>query len=513
MTRAAAPFSILFPDPEPGPLPAAHAWPEHLADLNLDQVFEIITASRREYDLGAFLQFPLPDERSVAYRQAVFRDLELGVSGPLEDFAGRMRRMRSHLSAAKQRRHHYEKAAWFLHAGQIYCEAVASLSDALVRARPRSDGLRRWQEYLDGYVQSERFRQVRIDTERIAQELDGIRYCVRVHGGQVMVSDYQGERDYSAEVLASFQKFRVGDVKSRLVKFRHDFQNHVQQLIVDRVALLHPELFETLLGYHRTNAELVDPVISRFDREAQLYLGYLSFIAPLKEAGLHFFYPEVSSQSREVRAADAFDLALARKLVGDGRSVVVNDVELQGGERIAVISGPNQGGKTTFARTFGQLHYLAALGFPVPGTGGRIFLSDRVLTHFARQEQVEDLHSGLEDELLRVREMLDQATSRSVVVMNESFASTTSDDQLYLGREIIERLIEADVLAVYVTFIDELSRMGPSVVSMMSTVRPNNPAERTFKVVRKPADGRAYAMVIAEAHGLTYDLVTGRMQP
>jgi DNA mismatch repair protein MutS len=304
----------------------------------------------------------------------------------------------------------------------------------------------------------------------------------------------------------------LADVESRLAEFRHDFQNHVQEMIVDRLAILHPELFGSLLAYQRRYGDLVDPVIARFDQESQLYLAYLDLIQPLKKAGLHFCYPEVSAHSLELSVRDTFDLALARRLLGEQRQVVVNDIELRGAERIAVISGPNQGGKTTLARTFGQLHYLSALGLPVPGTSGRTFLSDRILTHFAKQEQVEDLHSGLEDELLRVREMLGRATSRSVVVMNESFASTTSDDQLFLGREIIGRLIEMNVLAVYVTFIDELSRLGPSVISMMSTVRSDNPAERTFKVVRKPADGHAYAMVLAEAHGLTYDAITAKVR-
>lgn len=512
MTRAAAPFSILFPDPAAGPAPGGQGWPEPLADLNLDQVFDAIIRSRRDYDLAPFLLTVLAAEESVAYRQAVFGDLEAGLSQPVEEFAARMRRMRSQLTASAQRRHQYEKASWFLGAAQIYCDAVVALGEALERAQPASEGLRRCRAYFDGHVRSASFERLRAETDRLEAELRGLRYCVRVHGGQVTVSDHRGEPDYSAQVLAAFEKFRVGDVQSRLVKFRYDFQNHVQEMIVDRLARLHPELFHSLLAHHERFADLVDPVISRFDREAQLYLGYLGFVEPLKEAGLSFCHPAVSSDTKEVFASHTFDLALALKLVTARRPVVVNDIELSGAERIAVVSGPNQGGKTTFARTFGQLHYLAALGFPVPGTSARLFLSDRVLSHFAKQEQVEDLHSGLEDELLGVRETLQRATSRSVVVMNESFASTTSDDQLFLGREIIGRFIAMDVLAVYVTFIDELSRLGPSVVSLMSTVRPDNPAERTFKVIRRTADGRAYAMVLAEAHGLTYEEITTRVR-
>ena len=96
--------------------------------------------------------------------------------------------------------------------------------------------------------------------------------------------------------------------------------------------------------------------------------------------------------------------------------------------------------------------------------------------------------------------------------MNESLASTTAEDALLLGREVIGRLIELGPLAVYVTFIDELSRLDPSVVSIVSTVVPENPAERTFKLIRRPADGRAHATAIAQKYGLTRRSIEERVR-
>ncbi len=123
------------------------------------------------------------------------------------------------------------------------------------------------------------------------------------------------------------------------------------------------------------------------------------------------------------------------------------------------------------------------------------------------------MRGQLEDDIVRVGEVLQAATTDSILAMNESFASTTLRDAIFLGKKVLQKVLAMDLLCVYVTFIEELAAFDPAVVSMVSTVVPEHPVERTFKVVRAPADGLAYAIAVAEKYNLTYERLRRKIAP
>ena len=427
-------------------------------------------------------------------------------------FARQMNTMRANIDQTNKLHWRYQKESWFVDMLDAYRNAVLALSTALEELELGSRGLRDLQAFLRGYIASGQVQKLGKDIADVQAGLGAIQYNVRIRGPKVIVTKYAGEEDYSVEVLSTFERFKQGAVKDYRVGFRNPPEiNHIENQVLECVARLFPDEFKALDVFFQSHQHDLDPTVQRFDRELQFYIAYLEYLRPLRAVGLSVCYPEVTRASKEIHATETFDLVLGTKLLSDKQVVVCNDFATSGAERIFVVSGPNQGGKTTFARMYGQLQHLATIGCPVPGSSASLYLFDRLFTHFEREEDIGNMTGKLEDDLIRIRNILGEMTSDSVVVLNEVFASTTLQDAIFLGGKVMDRLLELDVLGVYVTFVEELASLGPQTVSMVSTIVPENPAERTFKVVRRPADGLAYALAIAERYGLTYELLRKRV--
>ncbi len=501
--------SVLFPD---GRETEAAEPPPCFRDLNFDAIVEAVASRRQGYPLEPFFWVPLRTVDEIAYRHEVFRDLEdEALRSALVEFSEQELRVRRYLELAHKQEFRLAKQHTFHDAAVRYTGAIAGLAEALGRAGARSRGLSRLRDFLSGYTASPEFRQLAEDTQDVLERLDRVAYTVRIKGNRVTVDRFEDQPDYTAEIEETFARFRHEPVEDHLaIPPDTGTMDLVEAEIARRVAKLHPQEFAALDAFWHRHRDFVHPLVARFEQEVQFYLAWQEQVEALRGAGLDCCLPEVSSESKETEAEAAFDLALALKRGADSPEVVPNDFELHGPERILVVSGPNQGGKTTFARAFGQLHQLARLGVPVPARRARLFLADEIYTHFEREEDVASLRGKLDDELLRVQRILGEASGDSVAILNEIFSATTLADAVVLGTEVLSRLIELDCLGVCVTFVDELATLSEATVSMVATVDPADPAIRTFEIVRRRADGRAYASALAEKYGLSYERLRER---
>jgi len=488
--------------------------PDFFSDLNIDQIIDALSSDKAEYNLKPFFYTSLKDADTIKYRQEIMRDLENpSLMENIKRFAQNFRTMREYLALSDKLYYKYPKERWFLDAAEIYCDSLNNLLRDLSAAKLTSRGLSELRKYLAKYTVSDRFVSLQNEIKKIKTDLSKINYCLLIKGNRIKVRKYESEIDYSANVEETFRKFKRAEAKDYRVEFHESpIMNHVEAKILDLVAKLYPEVFLALDNFCTENSDYLDRKIAVFDREIQFYIAYLEFIEPIKQTGLKFCYPEITTENKEIYDYEGFDLALAYKHSAKKLPVVYNDFYLKGKERIFVITGPNQGGKTTFARSFGQLHYLASIGCPVPGKSARLFLYDKLFTHFEKEEKIKNLRGKLEDDLARIYDILNRATKQSIVIMNEIFTSTTFSDAVFLSKKIIEKIDRLDLLCVWVTFVDELIYYSNKTVSMVSTVNPANPAIRTYKIQRKPASGLAYAMTIAEKYHLTYTQLKERIK-
>lgn len=448
----------------------------------------------------------------------MFRDLEApALRGALSAFTDQIRTVREHLVHAAAIAHPFERHRWHLEAADAYVAAVTTLAGSLDRETPASRGLTSFASELGAYTASDAFASLAADTTRMLADLAAVTYRLRIGEDRVTVGRHDGEADYGAEVLETFARFRRSAVPTPVPVdvFSTVDMNRVETAILERVARLHPAAFTALERYAQAHAGFVDPAVAALADELAFYLAWLDLTDPLREAGLPFCYPDVAADDTTLDAHGLFDLALAlRRLsasAGTEADIVTNDLTMTGTEHLLVITGPNQGGKTAFARAIGQLHHLASIGVPVPASAARVRLGEAVHTLFARAEDPADLTGRLEAELTRARAILETLRPGSVVILNESFESTTVDDALAINRALLGEIAQRGAIGVLVTFLGELASFDTATVSMTSVVDLLDPTRPTYRFERRPADDLAHARAVADVHGLGYDAVLARI--
>jgi DNA mismatch repair ATPase MutS len=508
-----AEVSLLFEKANDARRLESFSMPEFFIDLNLDQAVDAISKGRPEYALSSIYYRPLQSVEEIAYRQEVFRDIDtLGLFEPLNTFSEGMRSTRRSLSSLDKVYSTYHRKGWFLEAALDYLNAVGRLVRCLEAAGVESRAFRAFKAFLLRYSASKDFATFSAEATGIKRDLAEIHYSAVIKNLSVKVRRFDGEADYGADIDGTFRRFSQGSGKSYFAKYPDSSGlDHVQGQILECVAKLYPDLFARLVRFCASRSSFIDETIDVCEQEINFYLSWLDYIGALRKAGLDFCLPTLSASDKAIDARGVFDVALAKKVVFTTSPIVTNDFSIHGPERILVVTGPNQGGKTTFARIFGQLHHLASIGCLVPALEAKLFLFDRMFTHFEREETLKTHRGKLHEELIHVHENLEVATTRSILILNEVFTSTTLKDSLFLSRRIIAKIVQLDSLCVCVTFLDELASLGEKVVSLVCAVDPKDPSIRTFKIERRPADGLAYARSLAEKHRLTYEKLKQRI--
>ena len=165
-----------------------------------------------------------------------------------------------------------------------------------------------------------------------------------------------------------------------------------------------------------------------------------------------------------------------------GERYVPNDLIFEPGEVVRIITGPNMSGKSTFLRQAALIILMAQIGSFVPADSAEIGLVDRVFTRIGAQDAIHAGQSTFMVEMIETANILNNATPRSLVILDEIGRGTSTYDGLSIAWAIIEYLHSHPRLKPYTLFathyheLTELAELFPGV--------------RNYNVAVTEADGR-----------------------
>lgn len=217
-------------------------------------------------------------------------------------------------------------------------------------------------------------------------------------------------------------------------------------------------------------AQSADHVASFFSTlrlELAFYLGCLNLHARLEPT----CFPEPADQA--LTAQGLYDPGLALHL---DEPPVGNDLAADGRELI-VITGANQGGKSTLLRALGVAQLMLQCGMFVPARAFRARPATGVFTHFKREEDAELRAGKLDEELHRMSDIADAVRPGALVLCNESFAATNEREGSEIARQVVKALLERGISVVFVTHMYDLARSFTGRALFLRAER-----DRTFKL-------------------------------
>lgn len=550
MTAPPAPtrVSVLWPD---GVARAASrgtgAWPEAtIADLGLGDLARALSLDPRGVDRArAILSTPSDDRDVIAYRQDALDDvlrnasLQEGLSALLPSLA----QLGFYGNPARPNEPALQQTLYRLGELELYVDNVQRLSALLLAQGDelRSAAFRRLRDALAAIEVEPSFQELRAElpellgkVRNIGSVTIGVNLDAHMQPSEATLLSINAQR-FKGAGPALFAKLSAGDSRGLARLHRIALPDGMP---ATRENMMLVPLFKDLSDLLEATSRPIAEALTRFARmsgqflvalegEISFYLGAAAFIRRIEAAGLPMCRPQLAPKDARIFDARAlFSASLALRALGRdakaelAHAIVTNDVTFDESGRIFILTGPNQGGKTTFIQAVGLAHVLAQAGLHVPGREARISPVDAIYTHFASEERPE-LESGrLGEEARRLSEIFARATRHSLILLNESLSSTSPAESLLLARDVVRGMRLLGARAIFATHLHGLAEQAAeinastpgdsAVASLVSqTEQDASTAEgagtRTFRILRGPPLGQSYARDIARRHGIGYE--------
>ena len=542
-------------------------------DLGLDVISKEVSSEPREQSIVAEILSHLSADPDVTnYRQDVFEDLK-----NLPDIRAKIAELFEKIEFNKQygviRKSKDEvEGLWFLmhrlNQYRDYITCVDALKECLGDEWIKSQGLKDYRSYIDEVYADAHFNELKKDLEKLTKETSeiqsvtiGMNLNSRLEAISMGIVSVNNKPFKKSGIVSNFadgiggDKIKEGnewngDMHYRLVEKTQgqSFSGFMGEVVKATNPLVRsasastttsiasgdalansPAQFDTVLNrmldvmaknLRRTldkYSEMALTEVADVIPEFVYYIRFIDFLEKIEAKGFKLTKAKaVPNGEVSMDAKGFYNFKLALNLLNT-KDLVVNDLVFDYDHTIYILTGANRGGKTTSTQGIGLLYALAQGGVYVPADSFEFAPADCIYTHFpADEDQTMDL-GRLGEECIRFKEIFTEATDKSLILMNETFSTTSFEEGYYIACDSIKALLTKGARTIYNTHMhklgidaEEFSKDFKQKAS--SLIVKSDGGKRSFKLAIAPPEGSSYAADIAKKYGVTYEMLTGNKE-
>ena len=535
-------FSLLAPDKGGSYSKLSN---DTINDLSVDFLVENISRNSNEQGMIKNILIDLPaDEKIISYRRAVYADhrADAELCENLYDIVEGMR------FYTKDGQKHIEKGSTIwdliskLKSLENYITSVIELNKAIDGREFASDGMKRFAAFIKDIYDNSGFEELSKDIEIISEDVRQVR--------SLTIGVNLDENFYPSETgIIALNKFWFEEqsMLKRFLKYHRKDQLNDENLMAFSMEMPEDNMAESLNKYERkyrgaarqpsanplmnnlntviermlpsTTAKLrrvlhkyVDVsgyALASLADEMLFYLRFIELEKQLTASGVPCCLGEASDKDTVLRDFYNVKLAICRGKGTVDEEIVCNDLEFTREKTVNILTGPNRGGKTIFTQGVGLAFLLYQSGVFVPASSAKVRLCDGIYTHFPVEEERTVSLGRLGEEAERFNEICKAATGSSLLLFNESFATTSHTESVYIAEDVIRYLCCIGARTFFNTHMhedtDKFNKVEGAICKAVSVVMENDGGKRSYKISYKAPDGKSYAHEIAYKYGITFE--------
>ncbi len=473
------------------------------------------------------MMVPLATEEEICYRQDVLRDCfeDEALIGEVYELSAKTLqkwdKLGRRVSTTGGDRSSARNLVTEIHLLQLFVDSLGSLKEILGKHSLHSEGFAGLKKRLEEEFSADMERNLRQILDNVAFYANEKEHNDNISGRKVHkprivmgcgIGDGMKLDGFTLEELSTEMRWRM-DPSGTIWRM----QDYWSSLTTDSVSV--QKDIALAQGADYMEQQVVQYVLSCctpfnlafnsfFDQlhlQAAFYRGAVNLKHYMERFGLESCFPVVGVQDElSFRELQEFVMAVEQRV-----SPVGNTCDMKK-KMLLIVTGANQGGKSTFLRSIGIAQIMMQCGLQVAAQEYRSGIYPSFFTHFTRREDSEMNSGRLDEELSRMSQIVDNLGRDSLVLLNESFASTTEKEGSVIAYDIIRALNEAGVKILTVTHLlsfaqrmYEESQKEESEVVFFCAERLEG-GKRTFKMIQHAPELTSFGLDL-------YDEIIGKL--